>query len=117
MWHAALRDKKERDMPQERLTLRKISEILRLKHEAGLSNRVGAALVATRKISNSTVGEYLRRTKVAGLNWPLAETGEDELYEKLFPEKKPAVEKTRGLPDWDAVRKEIRKRLEQGKTT
>ena len=32
-------------MPQERLTLRKISEILRLKHEAGLSNRAIATII------------------------------------------------------------------------
>ena len=34
-------------MPQERLTLRKISEILRLKHEAGLSNRAIATIIQT----------------------------------------------------------------------
>jgi response regulator of citrate/malate metabolism len=45
-------------MVQERLTLRKIREILRLKEETELSNR---AIARTCKISNSTVGEYLRR--------------------------------------------------------
>ena len=39
-------------MPQERLTVRKIKEILRLKYEAGLSNRVIAGAC---KVSNSTV--------------------------------------------------------------
>jgi hypothetical protein len=43
-------------MAQERLSLRKTREILRLKEEAGLSNRVIARAC---KISNSTVGEYL----------------------------------------------------------
>jgi transposase len=65
-------------MVQERLTLRKIREILRLKHEAGLSNR---AIAGACKISNSTVGEYLRRAKVTGIDWPVAETDEDELYQ------------------------------------
>ena len=46
-------------MAQERLTVKKIKEIMRLKHEAGLSNR---AIAGACKISNSTVGEYLRRT-------------------------------------------------------
>ena len=41
-------------MSQERLMLRKISEILRLKEEAGLSNRT---IAHARKISNSRVGE------------------------------------------------------------
>ena len=48
-------------MTQERLTIRKIKEVLRLKHEAGLSNR---AIAGACKISNSTVGEYLCRAQV-----------------------------------------------------
>ena len=55
-------------MPQERLTLRKIREILRLKEQAGLSNRTIARAC---KISNSTVGEYLRRLAAANLHWSL----------------------------------------------
>ena len=71
-------------MAQERLTLRKIREILRLKEEAGLSNR---AIARACKVSNSTVGEYLQRAEAAGLHWPLPEgLNEDELYQKLFPE-------------------------------
>ena len=69
-------------MAQERLTMRKIREILRLKHEAGLSNR---AIAGACKISNSTVGEYIHRAKAAGLSWPLPEIEEGELYRKLFP--------------------------------
>jgi len=94
-------------MVQERLTLRKIREILRLKHEAGLSNR---AIAGACKISNSTVGEYLRRAKVAGIGWPVAETDEDILYQRLFPENKTGMEKVRALPDWEAVRKEMRQK-------
>jgi DNA-binding Lrp family transcriptional regulator len=56
-------------MTQERLTVRKIREILRLKEEAKLSNR---AIARACNISNSTVGEYLRRIEAAGLHWPLA---------------------------------------------
>ena len=55
-------------MPQERLTVRKIKEILRLKYEAELSNR---AIAAACKVSNSTVGEYLKRAEAAGISWPL----------------------------------------------
>jgi transposase len=94
-------------MTQERLTLRKIREILRLKHEAGLSNR---AIAGACKISNSTVGEYLRRAKAAGIGWPLAEISEEDLYQKLFPEQKPVPETARPLPNWEAVRKELRQK-------
>jgi len=94
-------------MTQERLTLRKIREILRLK-EAGLSNR---AIARACKVSNSTVGEYLRRAQSAGLAWPLPKgMGEDELFEKLFP---PTVKETiykRPVPDWKEVSEELKKK-------
>ena len=60
-------------MAQERLTLRKIREILRLKEAAGLSNR---AIARVCKVSNSTVGEYLKRAEAAGLQ---------EVPQSLFP--------------------------------
>jgi transposase len=95
-------------MAQERLTVRKIREILRLKEEAGLSNR---AIARACKISNSTVGEYLRRIGEAGLHWPLAEgVNEEELYQKLFPEEKVAAEPARPLPKWEDIRKELSKK-------
>lgn len=95
-------------MSQERLTVRKIREIIRLKYEAGLSNR---AIAGACNVSNSTVGEYLRRAEAAGIRWPLGELSEDELYKKLFGETVP-ISKTRSkpLPDWEEVRKELRKK-------
>jgi IS30 family transposase len=72
-------------MTQERLSLRKIREVLRLKHEVGLSNR---AIARACRVSNSTVGEYLRRAKLVDLNWPLPEDlSEEALYQRLFGEK------------------------------
>ena len=71
-------------MPQERLPVRKIREVLRLKNE-GFSNRTIARIC---KISNSTVGEYLERARQAGLNWPLPEgMSEATLYQSLFAKK------------------------------
>ncbi len=94
-------------MSQERLTLRKIKEILRLKYEAGLSNR---AIAGACKISNSTVGLYLQRAEAAGLGWPLVEGDEEKLYQQLFPEKANPNESQRPLPNWEAVRKELRQK-------
>lgn len=94
-------------MTQERLTLRKFREILRLK-EAGLSNR---AIARACKISNSTVGEYLRRAQAAGLQWPLPEgLSEDELFQKLFPETSREKTPERPLPNWETVREELKKK-------
>lgn len=95
-------------MTQERLTLRKIREILRLKEEAGLSNR---AIARACKISNSTVGEYLRRAQAAGLHWPLPEgLSEDEIFQKLFPETSQGSAPERPLPDWETIRQELKKK-------
>jgi transposase len=94
-------------MPQERLTLRKVREILRLQ-EAGLSNR---AIARACKISNSTVGEYLRRAQLANLHWPLPEgLSEDEVYQKLFPEDTNPRETERPVPDWETIQKELKKK-------
>jgi len=91
-------------MAQERLTMRKIREILRLKYEAKLSNR---AIAGACKVSNSTVGEYLKRAKAAGVNWPIGDIEEDELYKQLFPEKeRDPTQRVIPLPDWEEIRKE-----------
>ena len=91
-------------MAQERLTMRKIREILRLKYEAKLSNR---AIAGACKVSNSTVGEYLKRAKAAGVNWPIGEIEEDELYKQLFPEKeRDPTQRVTPLPNWEEIRKE-----------
>ncbi len=88
--------------------MRKIKEILRLKNEAGLSNR---AIAGACNVSNSTVGEYLRRAEAAGIGWPMGEQSEEELYKKLFGEPIPVpVAKSKPMPDWEEVHKELRKK-------
>lgn len=73
-------------MPQERLSVTKIREVIRLHYEAGISNRAAARAY---RVSNSTVGEYLERAEKAGLTWPLPEDlSEEELYRRLYPEEK-----------------------------
>jgi len=52
-------------MPAERLSMRKIHEILRLKFGHGLSNRDVALSVA---VSRSTVADYLLRAQAAGVS-------------------------------------------------
>jgi len=96
-------------MSQERLSMRKITEVLRLKWTCGLSNR---AIARSCRISHSTVNEYLVRAEQAGLSWPLPESlNEEGLYRLLFPEKVIALGKpARPLPDWEQVRKELKRR-------
>jgi transposase len=92
-------------MTQERLSLRKIREILRLKYEVGLSNR---AIARACRVSNSTVGDYVARAQAAGLRWPLPEgLGEEELYRRLFPDQEIQTRQDRPLPDWEEIHREL----------
>ena len=95
-------------MTQERLTMRKIREVLRLKWECSLSNR---AIARSCSISHSTVGEYLRRAKEAGLSWPLPDDlDEDRLFELLFPKPPEPGARAIPCPDWSWVHAELRKK-------
>jgi len=95
-------------MAQERLTMRKIAEVLRLKWECGLSNRT---IARSCSISHSTVGEYLRRAQDAGLSWPLPpDLGEDTLFELLFQKTSTSSSRVIPCPDWSLVHTELRKK-------
>ena len=95
-------------MPQERLPVRKIREVIRLHHETELSNR---AIARACKVSNSTVGDYLLRAEGAGLGWPLPEGLDDGgLYQRLFPEKSKGDKPKRPMPNWEEVHRELSKR-------
>jgi DNA-binding transcriptional regulator LsrR (DeoR family) len=69
-------------MPAERAPMRKVREVLRLKHALGASERQIAASVG---VSRSTIAEYLRRAAVIGITWPVpAELDDAELERRLF---------------------------------
>lgn len=90
-------------MPNRRLPVSKIKEILRLRFAAGLSERkIARSCNTTRK----TVSEYLTRASEAGLSWTEASLlSEEKLHELLFPPSPPA-QSSRPLPDWSYIRKE-----------
>jgi transposase len=97
-------------MSQERLSMRKISEILRLKWACHLSNR---AIARSCQIGHSTVSEYLKRAERAGLKWPLADSlTEDQLAQLLFPVSSQGIQPqaSKIVPDWETIRKELKKR-------
>jgi transposase len=95
-------------MPQDRLTMRKIREILRLRWGCQLSERVVARSC---RVSHSTVGDYVKRAETAGLKWPLAEDlSDNQLYELLFPRTEQLTPQTIPLPDWEKMHLELRKK-------
>ena len=80
--------------------MRKIREVLRLKHELGRSHREIAGSLG---IAGSTVSGYVRRASAAGLSWPLPEGLDDAALEAaLFP---PSLRSRVRWPepDWDRV--------------
>jgi transposase len=94
-------------MANNRLSMRKITESLRLHYECGRTQREISRAIGA---SPTTVGEYLRRAKAAGLSYPLP-SGLDEpsLERRLFP---PVVSSDviRPEPDMVWMHKEMRKK-------
>lgn len=95
-------------MAKERLSMRKIVEILRLKHECGLNHRRIARSVG---VARSTVCDYLYRAVAAGLTWPLPESmTEVEVERLLFPPAPAIALELRPQPDWVTVHQELRRK-------
>jgi transposase len=88
--------------------MRKAREILRLKHEAGLSVR---QIAGSLRVSHGTVVNYLRRARASGLGWPLAAgIDEQQLESLLFSSQRTTHETRRPLPSMEAIHKELRGR-------
>jgi transposase len=88
----------------KRLSMRKIAEVLRLHHECSSSQRDIALAVG---VSPTTVGEYVRRAKSAGIGYPLpAGMDETALQAKLFPAR-PAIKAAPPDPDWAIIHQEL----------
>lgn len=96
-------------MSQQRLTMRQIREVLRLKNSLGFSDRQIAKML---QISKTTVSTYLSHAKVAGISWPIDESLSDSsVYQKLFPSEAPSVSTSRKpLPDFHWIHLEKKKK-------
>jgi transposase len=99
-------------MPAERLSMRRIKEIFRLKFEHRLTNR---QIARSCNISRATVADYLFRAARADLTWPLPDGMDDVGLENLlfpFPGRSPSridiVRASRPLPDFPHIHKELR---------
>ena len=92
-------------MPARRLLMRTIREVLRLKHERGLSHRAMAQACA---IGVGTVTLYLKRTAQQGFGWPLpAERDDAALEARLFPRPVPVRDRVR--PDSAYIHRELKR--------
>jgi|JI9StandDraft_2_1071091.scaffolds.fasta_scaffold37815_2 transposase len=94
-------------MTQQRLHMKKLRELIRLKNEAHLTNRQVAAIL---NISASTVSYYLRAVTQAGLNWPLAASLNDDGLMAMVEPFCVNLRKTKKLkdtPNWEHIRQEL----------
>lgn len=95
-------------MPTARLSMRRIRDVLRLRHAQGLSERAIARMLG---VSNGVVHGYLTRARVVGLAWPLPDGLDDEDLELLlFPVPTTTSTAERPVPDWNHVERELRRR-------
>lgn len=95
-------------MPAERVSMRRVREILRLKYEAGASDRAIARSVG---VARSTARLCLDRVAAAGLGWPLPETLTDGALEALLFAGAGAMagQRRKVEPDWAEVHRELRR--------
>ena len=94
-------------MPQERLPMRKIRDVLR-QAAAGMSSRKIAAGLA---VSKTTIQNCLKRAEAAGVSWPLPDDVTDERLEaQLYPPPETIPADQRPLPDWAEVHRELKRK-------
>jgi transposase len=94
-------------MPAQRLSMRQVREVLRLKWACGLSDRKIAQSV---RVSRPTVAEYVRRAQAACLAWPLPDTLDDlSLERRLFATAAKTPVARRPTLDWAPVHRELKR--------
>jgi Sigma-70, region 4 len=92
-------------MPTERLSMRQIREVLRLRFASQLPQR---AIARSLGLSRGAVSGYLSRARAAGVAWPLPENVDDaQLEALLFPPPPAIAADQRPMPDWAWVHREL----------
>ncbi|MBO0860625.1 MAG: IS21 family transposase [Chloracidobacterium sp.] len=89
------------------ISMRKFNDVLRLKYEAGLSQRQIASAL---HLSLGVVNKYLNAAQSAGITWPLPDSlTESQLRRKLFPPESPS-EPIYAQPDFAAIHQELKRK-------
>jgi hypothetical protein len=93
-------------VPANRITMRRIREVLRLKHECALSN---AQIAAALGIAKGSVANYLAAATVAGLTHSEAQALDDAaLNARLQPQR--YVYPQFAVPDFGEIHRELRRK-------
>ena len=95
-------------MPAERLSMRKVREVLRLKHALGMSYR---KISEATGVGKTQAAEYVRRADAAGIAWPVPSALDDvELDRRLFPATGDSSERARPAIDGPKIAQELKRR-------
>lgn len=93
-------------MPAERIAMRRIREVLRLKHECALSHSQIAQVL---RVSKGTVSNYLNQAAAAGITHNAALGLDDAaLMARLYPQR--YVYRRFAVPDFASVHRELKKK-------
>ena len=94
-------------MPGKRTTMRKLRDVLRLRHAAGLSIR---DISRSTKLSVGGIQKLLSRAQALHLSWPLPAALDDTRLAQLFyPGADTGSSRRHQLPDWPAVHQELKR--------
>lgn len=93
-------------MSKKRITMRQLRELLRLRHEAGLSIR---QISASTKISVGKIQSVLKQAQKLNIQWPLPEELDDrELAQRFYPQADTRVSSKFQQPDWPTLHQELK---------
>src|SRR5258705_7174026 len=92
-------------MPGQRLPMRKIRDVLRLSADGMSKRKIAASL----SIGATAAGDCIRRSRRAGLSWPLPENLSNEALEGVFfPPPQGTAKGRRPQPDRTGTPLELR---------
>jgi transposase len=92
-------------VPQERVSVRKIRELLRLRYDLKLGQ---VQIARSCNLGQSTVFRYLKRFEESGLSWPLPESCNDRVLEELlFARAARGVPGTRAPIEFAALKRQL----------
>jgi len=96
-------------MPAERVAMRKVREILRLKFGTGMPHK---AIARSLGIAASTVRMTAERAAAAGLSWPLPDDLSDAVLEEQLYGRAGTKQghRRRAEPDWAIIHRELKRK-------
>ncbi|MDH3376893.1 MAG: IS21 family transposase [Gammaproteobacteria bacterium] len=95
-------------MSTKRITMRKIRDVLRLRHSAGLSIR---QIRASTKLSVGAIQKLRARADALEISWPLPpELSDDKLARLFYPDADARISGRFEVPDWPGIHQELKRK-------